>query len=481
MRKALLALVIAAAALSSCSDDSSNRDDALSDAQSGTDTADATSPDTGSDATDPDATSPDTGSDAGSDASGDAGSQDDAGDGATTDPLACPALPASTGEEVRVGPSEVADLPQIVREAATGTTIVLEDGTYALGAPLQFRTAGVTLRSASDDATKVVLDADYNVTEPFYIVASDVTVAHVTIKRAIDHPVHITPGGGSTDVTGTLLYGLRIIDGGEQFVKVNPNGARTHWVDDGRIECSYFAMTDAGRPNVERSPGGCYTGGVDVHSGRGWVVRNNEFRDIYCAGEGLAEHAIHFWSASRDTLVENNLIVNCARGVGFGLVENGGTRPYADDPYPNAGYVGHYDGIIRNNVVYADNPWFDTGIELAQARGARVFHNTIFSTNAATGFYSSIDYRFSNTDAEIRNNLVNRITRRNDAQGQVDHNEEGIDASFFVDAANLDFHLSGDATAAIDQGVVVDAAGVDLDGEPHDRGAGPDLGADETQ
>jgi len=407
--------------------------------------------------------------------------EDDTDTDEVTDRHTCTPLPASGGNEVRVTPEEVGDLPEIVLNAPTGTTILLEDGTYMLGAPLRFRTPGVTLRSASDDATRVIIDANYTALEAAFITASDVTLAHITIQRAVDHPVHITPGSAGTDVTGTVLYGLRLIDGGEQFVKVNSNSTRSAWVDTGRIECSYFELTDAGRPNVERNPGGCYTGGIDVHSAQGWVVRNNEFHGIYCAGEGLAEHAIHFWKSSRDTLVENNLIVNCARGIGFGLVQSGQSRDFADDPYPGISHIGHYDGIIRNNVIFADIPWFDTGIELAQARGARVYHNTVYSSDAATEFFSSIDYRFANTDVDIRNNLTRRITVRNGASGQVEHNKEGIDASYFVDASSLDFHLADGASDAIDKGVSVGEAGLDIDGEPHTKGAAPDLGADEAK
>ncbi|QDG53894.1 hypothetical protein FIV42_25070 [Persicimonas caeni] len=476
MKKTTILLVLLLASMTGCSDDPAPKNtDTLADAQSGDD---ADSPDASTDTSDPSDAATDSGADSGADTGSDTG-QTDAG---TDDPLACPALPASDGgTEVRIGPDRAGELPQLVREAAPGTTFLLEDGTYKPGSHMHFKADGVTFRSVSNDATKVIIDGEYNVTEPFYITASDVTIAHITVKRAIDHPVHVTPGGGSENVTGTLLYGLRIIDGGEQFVKVNPNGDDSAFVDDGRIECSYFEMTDQGRPNVERNPGGCYTGGVDVHSSQGWVVRNNEFHGIYCVDEGLAEHAIHFWSASRDTVVENNLIVNCARGIGFGLVENGQDRQYADNPYPNAGYIGHYDGIIRNNVIYADNASMDTGIELAQARGAKVYHNTILATDGATKFYSSIDYRFSNTDVDIRNNLVNRITRRNDAQGQVENNSEEIAAGLFVDAANFDFHLRDDASVAIDKGVTVEESGIDIDGETHDKGAAPDLGADEAR
>jgi hypothetical protein len=415
------------------------------------------------------------------DGGGDTGVTDSGGPPPTVD---CAPLPASAGTELRVTPAMADELPSIVRDAAPGTVILLEDGTYTMSAGdegnrrLQFLNDDVTMRSASDDATMVTIDGEYLTNEMIFISGSNVTIAHITITRAIDHPIHVTPPDGGPNVSGTHLYGLRIIDGGEQFIKANQNGARDAFIDDGIVECSYFELTDAGRPNVERSPGGCYTGGIDGHSVYGWTVRNNTFRDIYCAGEGLAEHAVHFWSNSRGNVVENNTIINCARGIGFGLGESGNTRPYADDPYPGAGYLGHVDGIIRNNVVFADIPYYDTGVELQQARGTLVYHNTLYSTDAASGFFSSIDYRFSNTDVDIQNNLVRRITNRDGANGTVMNNVEGSSVSHFEDASMRDFHLSADATDCIDQGAVLAEAGVDIDGETHDDGA-PDIGADE--
>lgn len=400
--------------------------------------------------------------------------------------LGCAALPPSEGTEVRIGPGDADELPQIVRDASPGTVILLEDGTYTIGPDgegnrrLQFHTANVTLRSVSNDANAVVLDGEYRTNEMIFIDADDVTIAHITITHAVDHGIHVTAPSGGPSIRGTVLYGLRLLDNGEQFVKVNANGDRTGWADEGRLECSFFRLTDEGRPNIEPNPGGCYTGGIDTHGGRSWVIRQNRFEDIYCTTGGLAEHAIHFWSASRDTLVEHNVIVNCARGIGFGLVEDGSDRPYSDDPYPGVGYIGHYDGIIRGNAIVANIPWYDTGVELAQARGARVYHNTVVSNDDATGFFSSIDYRFANTDVTIRNNIVRRITNRNGASGTVDTNLEGAGFSLFEDAPGGDVHLLASASDAIDQGVAVDEAGVDIDGETRDEGA-PDLGADERR
>jgi hypothetical protein len=387
-------------------------------------------------------------------------------------------LPPPTGPTVTV--TAGMDLAAAVGNAAANTTILIADGTYALaGATVHVTKAGLTLRSASNDATKVVIDGGYMSPEDVAISASNVTLAHLTITRAINHPVHVYPD--TANVTGTRLYGLRLIDGGEQFVKVNPDAARTLYVDQGTVECSTFTMTDAGRPHVESLGGtSCYTGGIDVHGGRGWIVRQNHFEGIYCTTGFLAEHAIHFWNGARDTLVEDNVIANCARGVGFGLVETGEMRVYPDDPSKGVGYVGHFDGIIRNNVVFANIPWFDTGIELDQARGTRVFHNTVFAGPGATKVFSSIDYRFADTQVDLENNLVNRITQRDGAMGTLSHNKEGVAASDFKDPTTGDLHLLPTATDAIDQGVAVPEAGLDIDGQPHTAGAAPDLGADEA-
>jgi hypothetical protein len=414
------------------------------------------------------------------DGGGDDGGGGDAnGDGGVTPVVGCDPLPPPTGNRITVTPAQADQLPAIVAGAASGDTIVLDDGTYVLPAIVQMSTPGVTLRSASDDATRVTLDAAYVVPEALQITASNVTIAHVTITRAVDHPIHVTAPSGGPDNTGFVMYGVHLVDGGEQFLKVNPPGTRDAWVDDGRVECSVFQMTAAGRPNVEPNPGGCYTGGIDVHSAWGWVVRQNRFEGIYCENGGLAEHAIHFWVGARDTVVENNVIVNCARAIGFGLGENGNgnTRVYDPDPYPGAGYIGHYDGIIRNNAVWSDIAFYDTGIGLEQARGARVYHNSVLSADSPI-FFSSIDYRFANSIVDVRNNLTRRITARDGASGMVTSNAETTDSSIFVDVAGGDFHLTAGATIAIDQGEALADGGIDIDGDPHTNGA-PDLGADE--
>lgn len=394
----------------------------------------------------------------------------------------CAVLGPPAGPVIDVTPSDAAQLADIVRSAAPGTTIRLADGTYPVTGDyshsLVLARPGLTIRGASGDPTRVVLDGQYAIGAIVYALAADVTITDVTLRRATDHLVHSYPPATGPDVVGVRLHRLRLLDAGEQFVKVNSNVARSHFVDSGALTCSELTMTAAGRQNIERAYG-CYTGGIDAHMARGWVVRSNTFTGIYCEDGEVAEHAVHFWVGSRDTLVENNYMRDIARGVGFGLVEAGETRSYPDNPYPGL-FVGHFGGTIRNNVIVATIPQYDTGIELDQARGSTIVHNTVLEAQTATNSFSSIDYRFPNTSATIRNNLVRRITVRNGATATLGANVENVPAGWFADAAGGDVHLRDVAVGAIGQALALPpgGAGHDIDGTRRDV-VPLDIGADE--
>ena len=398
----------------------------------------------------------------------------------------CPALPAPSGNIVHV--STVPALVGAVDGATSGDTILLADGTYDLdGQALWIYVPGVTLRSASGSRDAVVVDGHYVISEIVTVAASNVTVADLTLRRARTHPIHVVSTDGG-DTLNTRIYNVHIVDPGQQAIKINPHAAQVHYADGGEIACSHIELTDAGRPWVWTINGSCYTGGVDAHQARDWTIRDNRIEGFWC-DSGLAEHGIHMWRGCRDTVVERNVLVDDARGVGFGLATSGAARTYTDDPCPGvSGYVDHYGGVIRNNVAFAGDSalfaseyGFDCGICLWQACGARALHNTVYSANVARSF-SSIEWRFSNTHAEIANNLVNyAMMERNGASATLSGNVANAQPVWFVDAGAGDLHLLAAAAPAIDQGEALPAGlcDDDLDGDPRPIGPARDVGADE--
>jgi hypothetical protein len=392
----------------------------------------------------------------------------------------CPALPPPAGNVIDVTPAQAQQLAGIVAGAESGATIRLADGVYALdGDLLHFATPNVTLRSASGNREAVVLDGNYQGGNVILVRASNVTIADLTVTRAWFHPIHVTPA--SSHVTGTLIHNVRVVDPGEQAIKINSDGTQTLFVDGGVIRCSRIELTDAGRPHIRNN---CYTGGIDAHRARGWQVNDNVIEGFWCE-TGLSEHGIHFWTGGRDTLLERNLIRNSARGIGFGLGAATAGRTYADSPCGGAVNIGHYDGVIRNNVVFANDAdlfgsasGFDTGIALEQSCGTRVLHNTVVSTTAP---FSSIEGRFAATSATMTNNLTSHnLIARDGAPLVLAGNLQNAPSNLFVDAVVAgDLHLRATASAAIDRGVAVPAGQADQDFEGDLRGAARDIGADE--
>ena len=395
----------------------------------------------------------------------------------------CPALPPATGDVVVVG--NVTQLRAAVDAAVPGRTILVADGTYALdGSFLRLDVPNVTLRGQSGLRDAVVLDGNYLTTEIVQVAASGVTIADLTLREAWDHPIHVMPTETSATLA-TLIYNVRVVDPGQQAIKINPLSDTGPYVDGGTIACSRLELTDAGRPHVRDN---CYTGGVDAHAAVGWTVRDNVIEGFWCDA-GLSEHAIHFWRNARDTRVERNVLRNNARAIGFGLLESGTPRrTYADAPCPSAGgaYVDHYGGTAENNFVSADDPdlfaseyGFDCGVCLWQACGASALHNTVHTADAASSF-SAIEWRFSRTVATVANNLTNLTLRARDgATATQTTNVTTATDAFYVSAATGDLHLQPSATGAIDQGTASSVT-TDVDGDSRPRGAAPDVGADET-
>jgi hypothetical protein len=106
-----------------------------------------------------------------------------------------------------------------------------------------------------------------------------------------------------------------------------------------------------------------------------------------------------------------------------------------------------------------------------------VLHNTVVSTQSP---FSSIEWRFDHTDADIVNNLASHnLLGREEASATLEGNVTGASLALFVDGVGGDLHLTATATVAIDQVIAPLDVSDDIDGDSRPIGSASDVGADE--
>jgi len=386
-----------------------------------------------------------------------------------------PPLPAPRGNVVTVA-NEPA-LRAAVAAIASNETIVIQPGTYNLaagGGTLYFNraVANVTIRGATNGCNDVVLKGAGMTTQgntPFGIWVGGPTgmlIANLTIRDIFYHPIMLDPNSGGTQ--NPRIYNVRLVDAGEQFIKVSQKGSGTpvpgSGVANGIVEYSVIEYSRTKDPNGPGGPG--YTNGVDILTGSNWIVRNNLFRNIRAAdGFGLAGPSVLAWKGTIGTIVEGNLFLNCQYGIALGL----------DGAFPGD----HAGGIVRNNLFHRTSAQSgDVGIVINNSANTKVFHNTI----VLSGTYpNAIEYRFPGTTGFVaQNNLSDAAVRQRDgASGTAIGNITNAAPDWFLDAGAGDLHLRDTATLAIDQAAPLADVTSDYDGDSRPVGTAADVGADE--
>jgi hypothetical protein len=290
------------------------------------------------------------------------------------------------------------------------------------------------------------------------VAGKNFTLQHVTVARSRWHLVQIV---GEADADNAVIRDCVMRDAYEQMIKITLNiDDRRVSGDNGLIENCVFEYTAGIGPQY-------YIGGVDGHGAKNWTIRGNTFRNIKSPESRVAEHAVHFWTDSTDIVVERNLIIDCDRGIGFGM----------HDPAANRGAI---RGIIRNNMIYSSGsgkgPAADVGIILESSPGTQVYNNTIIMEN---GYPAAIEYRWSSTTGvKIYNNFTNaQIRSRDGAVAELAGNLTNATAASFVNLAGGNLHLAG-TSPAINVGTAIATVTDDFDGQPRTAGA-YDVGADE--
>lgn len=342
--------------------------------------------------------------------------------------VSCSSLQPSPASSAEIIVGTVAELEAAFQRANQNgdTVIILKDGTYSLSKALWFSRNNIMLRSQSGNRDNVIVRGsgmNGSVDSVFHVAADNATIADITLGWVTYHPIQVH---GEFDADTLLVHNVRIVDGGQQLIKVSNSASGTpETADNGIVECSLFEYTAGIGPQF-------YIGGIDAHRAKNWIVRENIFKNIISPEEALAEHAIHFWSNSENTLVENNIILNSDRGIGFGL---GTSR-------------GHIGGIIRNNFIYHNDTRGDVGIGLESARNVHVYNNAIYFDN---DYPNAIEYRFSSTTGtDIKNNITNKaIVSRNGGTATLSLNKTNAEKNWFVDAVHGDLRLTPLGNTAI--------------------------------
>ncbi len=334
-------------------------------------------------------------------------------------------------------------------------TILIANGTYPIASTASYpyiTGSNLIFRSLSGNRDDVIItgqgmqDAGYLTEIGLSLVGDNITIADLTIRDVGNH-------GISTNSDNHFIHNVKIQDTYEQMIK---GTSGNNFSNDVTVQCSLFEYTAGIGPQW-------YIGGLDIHEGVNWTVKDNIFRNISSPSVALAEHAIHFWDSSSENIVERNVIYNCDRGIGFGLGSS-----------PNTG------GIIRNNMIYNDGLaiYDDVGIGLETSPNTQVYNNTIHIE-----YPNAIEYRFAATNGVlIVNNLTNKaIASRNGGQASLMTNYDDALAEWFVDPAQGDLHLVDVIDQVVDQGTDLGNLAIDdLDQFSRPMGLGYDIGAQEV-
>lgn len=356
--------------------------------------------------------------------------------------------------------SSYAELQAALEAAASGgnKNIVMTSGNYRMDDAFVVSTDGITIRGETGDPEDVVLDGGgifLGNSHIFLVSGDDFTLEGLTLQGVGNHAVQVQ---GELGTSGFTMRNCIIRDTGEQMLKISYNAsAPSQKSTNGLIENTLFEYTDDYGPQY-------YIGGVDGHNCVDWIVRGCTFRNIRSPEDEQAEHAIHFWSDSEGTIAERNLIINCDRGIGYGL-----------------GDRGHIGGIIRNNMIVHEesDDFADVGIGLENARNVQVYNNTLFFEN---DYPNAIEYRFpGTTGCTIINNLTNKnITLRDGASGDVHTNVTSAQALWFTDVAAGDLHLAYDIPTVLNSGAAIEGLSVDYDNQLRPMESVNEIGADEV-
>ncbi|HYF51878.1 MAG TPA: PKD domain-containing protein [Planctomycetota bacterium] len=373
-----------------------------------------------------------------------------------------PPLPAPSGRVVNV--NTASGFVSACTNALAGDTIMLADGTYTVTRVRLINKNNVTIRSASGDPTRVVLQskawpATYDDLDDILRLegSRNITIADITFGECHAYGLKLESLSGAP-IQNIRVHHCRFINNGTRGIK-GTLGVGT-LVDGGLVQYCWFENTKV--PPTTWQSGGDYITSVDCMVLNNWTFADNMFMNIKGANGG-GRGAIFVWVDSRNVTVERNAFIGCDRSIAFG--NPSGTPPHMTN------------GLIRNNFI---RKGADTAIEVCATDanyGVRVYNNTIWTDDPTFG--NAIHCLYDIIKADIRNNIIRGRTYGDLSRVAKSNNvESGIASNWFVNVTtDVDLHLTANATPVINTAVPLVDVPSDFDG--NSRGAQPDCGADE--
>jgi len=284
------------------------------------------------------------------------------------------------------------------------TLILLSAASYRLNQTIVITGSRIAIMGMGKTPFDTVLTGNgmksgQNIDNLFHITGNQVHLENFTLEQAGNHLVQISNSeGGAYGYFKNLVFQ----DAYQQLFKVSYDESNSKRLAKfGVVESCLFRYSGAAGPNW-------YIGGIDAHGIKKWQIKKNVFHNIASPGESIAEHAIHIWDQSEHNVVENNLIVNSDRGIGFGMrLTEGDIKTWS-----NLG------GKIQDNAIYHEDnehPFSDVGIILEDSPGTQVSGNVIYHKH---WYPNAIEVRFPfSTGVTVERNVSNRLFRNRNGAG----------------------------------------------------------------
>ncbi|MFL6194105.1 MAG: right-handed parallel beta-helix repeat-containing protein [Thermoanaerobaculia bacterium] len=370
-------------------------------------------------------------------------------------------------EAAAVSVANTSQLLTAINNAAAGDVITLAAGTYTINQTLYCDTPGtaaqpITVRAASLGSALIRFDTveGFKVSSPYWTF-ENLDIQGICLSHTdCEHAFHVS---GQADFT--RIRNNRLRDFNAQ-IKGNGEGSPYVFPDDVLIEGNEFADT---APRLTSNP----VTPIDVVGGRRWMIRGNFIHDHgKAAGDGIS-YAAFLKGNSKDGTFERNLVI-CERdhagGIRLGLSFGGGGSGPPSICEGGVCTPEHSNGMMRNNLIV--NCPADVGIYLNKATSTRIFNNTVYNT-------TGIDVRFTESTADLRNNLLSGAIRNRDGGTSTKAaNKEGITlaqwTAWFLNPAISNFTLR-DGSQIVNLGQALAAVTDDYCGKARD--SAPDLGA----